>query len=144
MQLHELKPIHKKRKKKIVGRGGKHGAFSGRGQKGQKARAGRKMKPAIREFIKKYPKLRGYRFKKFGFKIAVINLEMLEKNFDSGGTINPQILLEKELIRRIKGRMPQVKILGKGEIKKPLAIEKCLFSKQAKEKIEKAGGTIKI
>jgi len=55
IQLHELKPIHKLKKQKRVGRGGKRGAYSGRGIKGQRARAGRKFKPIIRELIKKYP-----------------------------------------------------------------------------------------
>jgi large subunit ribosomal protein L15 len=63
MQLHELKPIHKSKKRKRVGRGGKRGTFAGRGQKGQRSRAGRKMKPVVRELIKRYPKLRGYKFK---------------------------------------------------------------------------------
>jgi large subunit ribosomal protein L15 len=63
MQLHELKPRHKLKKKKRVGRGGKRGTYSGRGQKGQLARAGRKLKPIVREIIKRYPKLRGYKFK---------------------------------------------------------------------------------
>lgn len=63
MQLHELKPIHKRKKAKRVGRGGKRGTYSGRGQKGQRARAGRKMKPVVREIIKRYPKLRGYKLK---------------------------------------------------------------------------------
>lgn len=63
MQLHELKPIHKAKKGKRVGRGGKRGTYSGRGQKGQKSRAGRKLKPIVRELIKRYPKLRGYKFK---------------------------------------------------------------------------------
>lgn len=63
MQLHELKPKHKRKKRKRVGRGGKRGTYSGRGIKGQKARAGRRLKPVIRELIKRYPKLRGYKFK---------------------------------------------------------------------------------
>ena len=63
MQLQELKPIHRLKKKKRVGRGGKRGTYCGRGIKGQKSRAGRKLKPLIRDVIKKYPKLRGYRFK---------------------------------------------------------------------------------
>ena len=61
MQLQELKPIHKKKQRKRVGRGGKRGTYAGRGLKGQRARAGRRLKPAIRELIKRYPKLRGYR-----------------------------------------------------------------------------------
>ena len=63
MQLHEIKPIHKVKKPKRVGRGGKRGTYSGRGQKGQKSRAGHKMKPVVRELVKRYPKLRGYKFK---------------------------------------------------------------------------------
>ena len=142
MQLHELKPIHKPKRKKRIGRGGKRGTYSGRGVKGQKARAGRRLKPAIRDFIKKYPKLRGYKFKPLKAKLAIVNVGTLEEKFQPGDKINPQILIEKRLIRRIKGRIPEVKILGKGEIKKPLTIENCLVSKQAKEKVEKAAGKI--
>ncbi len=144
MQLHQLKPIHKFKKRKRVGRGGKRGTYSGRGMKGQKSRAGRKLQPVIRELIKKYPKLRGYRFKSAGRNIAVVNIEDLEKNFSPSKIINPKALLEKKLIRRIKGKIPQVKVLGKGEITKKLTIEDCKFSENAKEKIEKAGGSIKL
>jgi len=147
MQLHELKPIHKRKKRKRVGRGGKRGTYSGRGIKGQKARAGRKLKPVIRELIKRYPKLRGYKFKSKlnnqKSKIAIVNLNILEKKFNAGEKVTPEILLEKKIISKIKGKMPVVKILGKGEISKPLEVENCQFSKQAKEKIEKAGGKIK-
>jgi len=59
MQLHQLQPIHKNKVKKRIGRGGKRGTYSGRGQKGQKARAGAKIKPAERELFLKLPKLRG-------------------------------------------------------------------------------------
>ncbi len=61
MQLHELKPKHKLKRKKRVGRGGKKGTYSGKGIKGQSSRSGRKMVPIIRELIKRYPKLRGYK-----------------------------------------------------------------------------------
>ncbi|MCD6528371.1 50S ribosomal protein L15 [bacterium] len=143
MQLHQLKPNHKRKKRKRVGRGGKRGTYSGRGIKGQKARSGAKGKPIIRELIKRYPKLRGYKFKSKKSKIAILNLEALEKSFNSKERVTPEILLEKKIIRKIKGRLPEVKILGKGEITKPLIIEGCQLSKQAKEKIEKAGGTVK-
>lgn len=146
MQLHELKPIHRPKKTKRVGRGGKRGTYSGRGVKGQKSRAGRKLEPLIRQFIKRYPKLRGYRQKSKSkekkSKIVVLNLEKLEKKFNSGEKITPAILLEKRLIHKIKGRLPAVKILGRGEITKSLIIEGCIVSKQVKEKIEKAGGRI--
>lgn len=144
MQLGEIHPIHKSKKRKRVGRGGKRGTYSGRGLKGQKARAGRRLKPAIRELIKKYPKLRGYRQrgKIKGLKITILNLEILEKKFNPGEKINPETLLKKRIIRKMKGKIPKVKILGEGGMKKPLIIEDCDISKSAKEKIEKAGGKI--
>lgn len=143
MELYQLKPIHKKKRPKRVGRGGKRGTYAGRGVKGQRARAGRRLKPVIRELIKRYPKLRGYRFKPVELKPAIVNLDTLEKKFKSGEIVNPRILLEKKLIRRIKGRIPKVKILAKGKLTKALTIEGCLVSKSAEEIIKKAGGTIK-
>ena len=143
MQLQEVKPIHKPKKRKRVGRGGKRGTYSGRGMKGQKSRAGARFQPIVRELIKRYPKLRGYRFKSRGkLRAAVLNLEILEKKFKEGEEVNPQTLLDKGLIRRIKGRIPLVKILGKGDIKKALNFKDCLFSKTAREKTEKAGGKV--
>ena len=72
-----------------------------------------------------------------------MNLEVLEKKFNAGEKVTPEILLEKRIIRKIKGRIPLVKILGEGKITKSLTIEGCQWSKSAKEKIEKVGGTIK-
>jgi len=143
MQLHQLKPIHKPKKARRVGRGGKRGTYAGRGIKGQKARAGRRLKPVIRELIKKYPKLRGYKFKPKKEILAIVNIEVLEKKFKTGEIVNPKTLLEKKIIRRIKGRIPKVKILAKGKLTKALTIEGCLVSKSAEEIIKKAGGTIK-
>jgi large subunit ribosomal protein L15 len=143
MQLHEIRPIHKFKKRKRVGRGGKRGTYSGRGMKGQKARAGRKLKPLIRELIKKYPKLRGVGFKVREFKTTILNIETLEKKFNAQEIVNPKTLLKKGVLHKIKGRIPKVKILGKGELTKKLIIEQCQISKSAKEKIEKAGGSIK-
>jgi len=143
MQLHELKPRHKRKTGKRIGRGGKRGTYSGRGIKGQKARAGRKLRPVVRDWIKKYPKLRGYKFKERGTSRQIINLDLLQKKFANGDTVNPQILLEKRIIRKIKRGGLKVKILGKGKISKVLTIENCLVSKQAKEKIEKSNGVVK-
>jgi len=146
MQLHELKPVHKPQKERRVGRGGKRGTYSGRGLKGQKSRAGRKFQPQIREWIKKYPKIRGSRqetnFKSQTFQTEIVNVEMLEKKFNSGEEITPELLAEQKLVRRIDGKVPQVKILGKGDLKKKIIVKNCKTSKQAKEKIEKAGGKI--
>ena len=142
MQLHELKPIHKSKKRKRKGRGGKRGTYSGRGVKGQRSRAGRKMAPIIREIIKRYPKLRGYRHKGIAKNLVEVNLGILEKKFEAGEIVNPQSLLKKEIIRNIKGKTPKVKILSGGEFKKSLIIENCQISKLAREIIEKAGGKI--
>ncbi len=72
MQIHNLKRVHKNKKDRIVGRGGKHAKTSGRGGKGQTARAGNKRRPELRDIIKKLPKNRGYQFKskKKPFKLA--------------------------------------------------------------------------
>lgn len=142
MQLHQIRPTHKQKKQKRIGHGGKRGTHSGRGVKGQKSRASRRLKPIIRELIKKYPKLKGYKFKSHKTKPVIINLDILEKKFGPEEKISPQTLLEKRLIRKIKGRVPRVKILGKGEIKKSLTIENCQVSKSAGEKIKKAGGKV--
>ncbi|HEY4503126.1 MAG TPA: hypothetical protein VJC14_01705 [Candidatus Paceibacterota bacterium] len=63
MQINNLKRVHKNKKDRIVGRGGKHAKTSGRGGKGQTARAGNKRRPELRDIIKKLPKNRGYQFK---------------------------------------------------------------------------------
>jgi large subunit ribosomal protein L15 len=141
MQIHQLRRTKKRKKEKKIGRGGKRGTYCGRGIKGQKARAGRKLKPIIREVLKKYPKKRGYRFSaKKDYRI--LNLREIERAFNEREKVTPEILVEKRLVRRISGKIPKVKILGKGEITKKLIFENLLFSKLAKEKIEKAGGKI--
>lgn len=142
MQLHEIKFIKKPKKRKRVGRGGKKGTYCGKGVKGQKSRAGRKLKPIIRELIKKYPKVRGYKFKAKK-EIVIINLDTLEKKFREGEKITPEILVERKIIRKVNGKVPMVKILSEGELKKKLELEGFIFSKSAREKIEKANGVIK-
>jgi len=143
MQIHELKPKHKNKGKKRVGRGGKKGTYSGKGQKGQSSRAGRKMVPIIRELIKKYPKLKGYRRFVIESHKAVVNIGALEKTSKDGETINPENLIKKGIIRMIKGKKPEVKILGTGKLTKKLVVENCKVSASAKSAIEKAGGQIK-
>ena len=63
MQIHNLKRQHKNKRNRMVGRGGKHAKTSGRGGKGQTARAGNKRRPELRDVIKRLPKNRGYKFK---------------------------------------------------------------------------------
>ena len=97
MQIHQLKPKHKTKKKKRIGRGGKRGTYSGKGIKGQKSRAGRKMQPIVRELIKRYPKLRGYRFKGGDKNIVSLNIEDLDKKFNQGEVVSHRTLIETSL-----------------------------------------------
>ena len=131
MQIHNLARTTPSRVGRRIGRGGKRGTTSGRGTKGQKARAGAKFFPAEREFIKKIPKLRGYRFKSFRAQPVVVNLHTLEERFDEGDTVSPATLLKARIIRRSHGKMPEVKILGRGELKKKLVFKDVLFSASA-------------
>jgi len=140
MQLHELKRKTTNKADKRVGRGGGRGKTSGRGTKGQKARAGHRIMPAIREQLKKLPKRRGYSFKSIETKPSVVNVSALEKFFAAGDVVNPKTLLERGIVRGEAA----VKILGDGEVTKKLTIAGCLVSGSARAKIEKAGGSIVV
>ncbi len=145
MDLSNLQPKHKSRKKKRIGRGGKKGTTSGRGTKGQKSRAGHKIRPAERDLIKKLPKLRGRgtnQFKSIVSRNVVIQCGDLEKSFASGDTVTPQTLIAKGLIAKRGGVFPPVKILGNGMLTKKLTVQGCLVSASARAQIEKNGGTI--
>lgn len=150
MQVHELKRKTKLKTSKTVGRGGKRGKTSGRGHKGQKARAGRKLRPELRDIIKRLPKRRGYgknraRTVNSGvIKPAIVNLSAINEVFSNGDEVNPKELLKYEVISTYKGGLPKVKILGNGEITKSVTITKCIISNSAKEKIEKAGGKVVV
>lgn len=143
MQLHQIKRKNPNKKSVQIGRGGKRGKTSGRGHKGQNARAGTSKRPEMRDIIKKLPKKRGYRFKSFQERPTVVNLDLIEKNFSDGDKVNPVTLLEKSLIEKNKGKLPTVKILSRGDIKKKVVVSDCLFSKSAKDLIEKVGGEVK-
>ena len=82
MQLHQIKPKNINRSKKRIGRGGKRGTFSGKGAKGQLSRAGRKLRPELREIVKKIPKKRGYDFKSFRIKPQIVNLKDLDEKLE--------------------------------------------------------------
>lgn len=145
MQLHQLKPVARVRKGQRVGRGGKRGTTSGRGTKGQKARAGHKIRPALRDIIKKFPKRRGrgkHSFRPFRAGPAVLNLSLLEKHFSNGDIVSPEALQKKNLVRTMKGRMPAIKVLATGELKKKFTLKGLSVSSAARAKIEAAGGSI--
>lgn len=143
MQIHQLQPKHKSKDKKIVGRGGKKGTYSGRGGKGQSARSGRKMVPIIRELIKRYPKLKGYRATSLHENMALVSLEMLEEKMTNGEVVTPEVLVKKHLVKTVKGRIPTIKILGDGQLTKKITVSGCKFSKSAQVAIQKAGGEVK-
>ena len=147
MQLHELKPNTKKKTAKRIGRGGKRGKTSGKGHKGQKARAGNSTRPEMRDIIKKLPKLRGYGTNRAKTVNAdkvlptVINVSALEQ-LEAGTAVNPKSLVAMGLVNARRKKAPAVKILGTGELSKKLVVTDCVVSKTAKDKIEKAGGSV--
>ena len=148
MQLNLLVPRTKNKKNPPVGRGGKRGKTSGRGGKGQTARAGHKIRPEVRDLIKKLPKRRGHgknrarTVRTNRIPVSAVNLDALELNYKAGEKVTPATLLAKGIVRRAKGRAPMVKILGTGELTKALVVEGCALSASAKAAVETAGGTI--
>jgi large subunit ribosomal protein L15 len=145
VMVHELKPAHRLKQKKRVGRGGKRGTYSGRGQKGQRARAGAKMKPMEREMILRIPKARGLGFQRArqGAKpLEVLSLAEIEKHFNNGAAISPKSLISQGIIARRYGKIPNVKIVGGVKLAKRFNITDCALSKSAKASIEAAGGAI--
>ncbi len=142
MQIHEIKADTQRKYKRQVGRGGKRGKTSGRGTKGQNARAGRKFRPAMRDTIKKLPKLRGYAFKSPNIKPVAINLSEIENFITNGDIVTPTSLVERGLLDKVLGKTPRTKILG-NSISKKVNLEGFLVSKASKEAVEKAGGSVK-
>lgn len=135
MQLHNIKPKNKLKKSRRIARGGKRGGYSGRGIKGQKSRAGAKIRPAVRDTMMRIPKQRGrakHAFKSLFAKPAILNLGDINKRFKEGEIVSPKTL-----------NLPIVKILGNGEITKKLRFENVLLSKSSHDKILKVGGNIK-
>jgi len=141
MQLHQIKSRTTRSRHKIIGRGGKRGKTSGRGTKGQKARAGHRMRPELRDIIKKLPKNRGYRFATIETKPAIVQVGSLEV-FSNNTAVNPKVLVEQGLIKRVSGVIPKIKILANGELTKSIKVSDCRVSAGAKAKILAAKGEI--
>ncbi len=143
MQLHHLSGSHKKQKR--VGRGGKRGTTSGRGQKGQRSRSGRRIRPAERDLLIRIPKLRGFRNKPMTERALVFELgrlaEALHARAGKGKlVVTIDMLREAGLVsRRYRG---PVKVLSAGEIAYPMDVRGIAVSTSAKAKIEKAGGSV--
>ncbi len=146
MSLHEIhKCVHKHKKLKRYGRGigSGRGKTSGKGHKGQIARAGWKSLPIFQgggsPLVRRVPK-RGFT-NIFGATVAEVNVGDLEELFDAGESVTPEALKEKGIVKR---RYDVLKVLGDGELTKKLSVSAHRFSVSAKEKIEKAGGNATI
>lgn len=136
---------HKNKKSRRIARGGARGQHTaGRGMKGQKSRAGSKKRPEWRDIIKKLPKLRG-RGKNSNKSIQspyiAINLGTLDAAF-TGSEVTPETLVEAGFVSKRGGKLPKVKILAHGELTKKLSVKGVVVSETAKQKIEKAGGSV--
>ena len=127
-----------------VGRGGTRGKTSGRGTKGQNARAGRKKRPEMRDIIKKLPKRRGYG-KNRGRTVvprlhaAAVTLAAVEKLFAAGSEVSLKTLIASGAIDRAS---KTAKIISSGEVTKKFEVKGCMVSASAKAAIEKVGGSV--
>lgn len=146
MRLEDLKPAEGSRKKpKRVGRGpgSGHGKTSGRGHKGQKARGTGKVRVGFEggqmPLYRRLPK-RG--FKNVNKKVySIINLKTLEEKFQENDEVTPEILMKLGIVKKMRDG---IKVLGNGELSKPLVVKAHAFSKKAIEKIETVGGKVEV
>ena len=145
MKLNELKNVHGSRKnRKRVGRGNAsgHGGTSGKGHKGQKARSGGYVPPRFEggqmPLVRRVPKRGFVNIFKAVYEIVNLNqLNMFEKN----AVVEPKSFFEKGLIKHTASK---VKVLGRGEISKPLTVKAHKFSKSAEDSINRAGGKTEV
>lgn len=143
MRLHELKPAEGSKKTKTrVGRGigSGLGKTSGRGTKGQKSR--RQIHPRFEggqtAIHRRLPVKKGFRNPNH-IEYAVLNIDVLEKNFEAGDEVSPETARSKGLVGNLKDGL---KVLGHGNLNKKLKVTAHAFSKSAEEKIQKAGGEV--
>ena len=146
MKLHELEKnigATHRAKRKGLGRGSGNGKTSGRGQKGQNSRSGGGVRANFEggqiPLYRRLPK-RGFTNAKFKTTYAVINVSDL-KRFEDGTVVTPALLKETGLL---KNQLDGVKVLGNGTLEKKLTIQANKFSKEAMEKINKAGSKIEV
>jgi large subunit ribosomal protein L15 len=146
MRLHNLRPRPGSRhrvKRLGCGESSGHGKTSGKGHKGQKARSGGSIRLGFEggqmPLIRRLPK-RGFNNAAFHKRYAIVNLDDLSA-FEAGSVVNEKLLRESNLVR---GHFVGIKILGDGELKHGLKVEADKVSAGAREKIEKAGGTITL
>lgn len=128
----------RRQKKKRVGRGGKRGKTAGRGEKGQGARAGHRIRPAERDLIQRLPKLRGIKHPRLTSPAVALTLGDLEKRL-KGSEVTRLTLAAQGFILRTKDK---VKILSGGKLTKVLHVKGVPMSANAKKAIESAGGKV--
>jgi large subunit ribosomal protein L15 len=146
MEQYDLKPpAGAKKNRKRIGRGdgSGHGTYSGRGIKGQKSRAGGGVRPSFEggqlPLVKRLPRVRGFT-NIFKTEYTVVNIKKLNI-FDANTEVTPEMLQEAGIIRSLK---QPVKILGDGEIDRPLVVKAHKFTTVAGEKIAAAGGRAEV
>ncbi len=145
MKLHDLHPYPGSRKKKKRlgrGHGSGHGKTSGKGHKGLLARAGRAnmigFEGGQMPLARRLPK-RGFT-NIFRIEYTVINIQTLAAQ-ENIADFTLAVFMELGLL---KGRNARIKILGEGDVGRPIVVEAHKFSGAAKQKIENAGGQIKV
>lgn len=143
MQINSLKLKYKRKKRKTIGRGGKKGTYSGKGNKGQKARSGAHVDPLFEggrsTLIDHMKKTRG--FKSRQAKMFAVDVTRLEKKMDSG-EVSKETLIKAGIVDKIEAAAG-IKIVGKGKLTKKFTVGKEIkLTASAKEVIEKAGGSI--
>ena len=145
LDLHNLKPgkgANRKRKRIGRGPGSGSGVTAGRGHKGQKSRSGYSQRAGFEggqmPLYRRVPK-RGFT-NIFAKKWVVLNVRDLNR-FDEGETVSPELLLEKKFVKKIRDGL---RILGEGDLEKKLTVRAHHFTASAREKIEKAGGTVEV
>jgi len=139
MQINDLTLSKKRKRGQRVGRGGKRGIYSGRGNKGQKARTNHrlKLKRIGSGLARHIPKLGG--FISLRSRPSTVNIKRLEEKFSNGELVTPVSLKNKGIIKDIQN---SVKIVGNTDITKKLTVKDCLITVSAKKSIEKAGGIV--
>ena len=141
MELHELKPASgakKAPKRKGRGHASGNGKTAGYGHKGQKARSGAKkagFEGGQMPLQRRLPKVGFVNI--FATKYTTVKISDLEERFESGSVVDFETLKKAGLVKK---ELDGIKILGNGELSKPLNVKVAAYTASAKEKIEKAGG----
>lgn len=147
MNLHNLKPnpgAKHRRKRLGCGESSGLGKTSGKGNKGQKARSGGGVRPGFEggqmPLARRLPK-RGFSNYQFRDTVAIVNVSQLEYYFEADAEVNEKSLREVGLV---KGQCDKIKVLGQGDLTKALKVTVDQASASAKDKIEKAGGSVEL